>query len=171
MKLHEQSIEQLHGLFGLLDEKGTLTKSSYGNNKVFLERCIRKPLEELASNEEVQKELAFLVDEESGSYGYKARYRGKSIVALEFLFEWKQKSDNKGEAQERAKLAAETVPDNPMLLLAKEAFNIVLSYPVNGELTEHHKLAIESVRMGIITMPEDMQFDSVFYHRMELMEP
>ena len=57
-----------------------------------------------------------------------------------------------------------------MLLLAKEAFNIVLSYPVNGELTEQHKLAIESVRMGIITMPSDMQFDSVFYHRMDLME-
>ncbi|MFA0464661.1 RepB family plasmid replication initiator protein, partial [Vibrio sp. 10N.261.45.F1] len=59
---------------------------------------------------------------------------------------------------------------NPMLKLAKEAFNIVLSYPVNGELSKHHKLAIESVRMGIIVMPADMQFDSIFYHRLELME-
>lgn len=170
MKLHEQSIEQLHGLFGLLDEQGKLTKSSYGNNKVFMERCIRKPIEELSHNEEVRKELGFLVDEESGSYGYKARYRGKSIVALEFLFQWKQKSDNKAEALERARLAEEPTPDNPMLQLAKEAFNIVLSYPVNGELSEHHKLAIESVKMGIIVMPADMQFDSIFYHRLELME-
>lgn len=170
MKLHEQSIEQLHGLFGLLDEKGKLTKSSYSNNKVFLERCIRKPIEELSSSEEVKKELAFLVDADSGSYGYKARYRGKAIVALEFLFQWKQKSDNKAEALERSKLADEHVPDNPMLLLAKEAFNIVLSYPVNGTLNDHHKLAIESVKMGIIAMPADMQFDTSFYHRLEMMK-
>lgn len=170
MILHEQTIEQLHGLFGLLDEKGKLTKSSYSNNKVFLERCIRKPIEELSSSEEVKKELGFLVDPDSGSYGYKARYRGKTIVALEFLFQWKQKSDNKAEAIERSKLAEEKVPDNPMLMLAKEAFNIVLSYPVNGELTAHHRLAIESVKMGIISMPADMLFDATFYHRLELMK-
>ena len=67
-------------------------------------------------------------------------------------------------------MAEEKVPDNPMLLLAKEAFNIVLSYPVNGELTDHHLLAIESVKMGIISMPADMQFDAMFYHRLDLMK-
>ncbi|MFM2588206.1 replication initiation protein [Vibrio sp. TBV020] len=167
-KLHPQSIKQLHGLFGLLDERGVLAKSSYGNNKVFIERCIRNPINEMSRCTDIQKELEFLIDEKTGCYGYRPIYSGKKIVQLEFLFRWKS-SDNKGEAALRKQLENETVPDNPMLVLAKSAYEVVMTYPVKGELTAHQELALKAVLEGIVTLPNDMPIDATFKARLQTM--
>ncbi|RJX68697.1 replication initiation protein [Vibrio sinensis] len=168
-KLHPQSITQLHGLFGLLDERGKLSKKSYTNNKVFIERCIRKPITEMMQCPEIFSELEFLIDEKSGSYGYRPIQRGRKIIQLEFLFRWKV-SDNKGEAAYRKKLEEELVPDNPMLILAKDAYHVVMSYPLKGELTAHQALALKTVLEGILLLPEDMPFNSSFMARLKKMD-
>lgn len=87
--LHPQSIKQLHGLLGLLDVNGKLTAKSYQQNKFFLERCIRRPIQEMAHCPEVQKELDILVDEKTGNLGFSPIYEGKKIIALKFLYRWK----------------------------------------------------------------------------------
>ncbi len=164
-KLHQQSIESLHGLYGLLDEKGKLLKKSYGQNKVFIERCIKKPIEEMANSTDVLKELRFVVDEETGNLGFKPIYHGKKIIAIEFLYQWVS-SNNQAEKQAREALGQETVPDNPMLVLAREAYQIVMAYPLEGELTDKHKLALQAVSMGIVALPEDMPMDDIFSHKL-----
>ena len=92
--LHPQSIEKLHAMMGLLDSDGKLTSKSYNQNKFFLERCIRRPLHEMMSCDILKEELSILVDEETGNFGFKPIKKGKKIIALKFLFSWK---DNKNE--------------------------------------------------------------------------
>lgn len=160
-KLHQQPITSLHGIYGLLDQKGKLLKKSYSQNKVFIDRCIKKPIEEMRNSIDVMKELEFIIDQESGNMGFRSILQGKKIVAIEFLYRWKS-SDNRAEKKERESLADELVPNNPMLVLAREAYQIVMAYPSNSGLTDKHLLAIQSVDMGIISMPEDMPFDDDF---------
>ncbi len=160
-KLHPQSMSQLHGLFGLLDEKGKLLKRSYAQNKVFIERCIKKPIEEMSRSPDVMAELQFSRDDVSGNLGFAPVMRGRKIVSVEFLYHWR-KSDQKALDVEQQKLLNEPPPDNPMLTLACEAWKIVMSFPHSGKLNERHTLAIQSVKMGIITMPADMPMDHIF---------
>lgn len=110
---------------------------------------------------DVMKELEFITDQESGNMGFRSILQGKKIVAIEFLYRWKS-SDNRAEKKEREALADELVPNNPMLVLAREAYQIVMAYPSSSGLTDKHLLAIQSVDMGIISMPEDMPFDDDF---------
>lgn len=166
-QLHPQRIETLHGLYGLLDEKGKLLKKSYGQNKVFIERCIKKPIEEMSQCEEVRRELEFLLDEKTGNFGFAPVMNGRRIVAVEFLYRWRS-SDNRAEKEAREKLAQETVPDNPMLSLAREAYQIVMAWPLEGKLNEKHLLAIQSVEMGIITLPEDMPLNEEFMNKAQM---
>lgn len=167
-KLHPQSIESLHGIYGLLDEKGKLFKKSYVQNKVFIERCIKKPIEEMANSADVLKELRFLVDEETGNLGFKSIYQGKRIVAIAFLYRWIG-SNNRAEKLAREALGEETVPENPMLLLAREAYQIVMAFPLEGYLNDKHLLAIQAVEMGIIELPEDMPMDEIFKQKLNKM--
>lgn len=160
-QLHPQKMDALHALYGLFDEKGALLKTSYGQNKVFIDRCIKKPILEMTKCVEVCKDLEFLVDDKTGNLGFAPVMQGKRIVAIEFLYRWK-KPVNQAEQQTRAELEQETVPDNPMLMLAREAYQIVMAFPLEGRLNEKHMLAIQSVEMGIITLPEDMPFDDAF---------
>jgi len=159
--LHPQRIESLHALYGLLDEKGKLLKKSYSQNKVFIERCIKKPIEEMAKCLEVSKDLEFLIDEKSGNLGFAPVMQGRRIIAIEFLYRWKI-NDNQAEKLARAELEQETVPDNPMLQLVREAYQIVMVHPLEGNLNEKHLLALQSVEMGIIALPEDIVFDDAF---------
>ncbi|GEM77605.1 replication initiation protein [Vibrio sagamiensis] len=159
--LHPQSIETLHGLYGLLDEKGKLLKTSYGQNKVFIDRCIKKPIKEMMECIEVSKELEFYTDAESGNVGFAPVMRGRRMVAIQFLYRWKT-NIGKAELEARKALEQEEVPDNPMLILAREAWHIVMSWPIKGSLNEKHDLALQSVELGIITMPSDMPLDATF---------
>lgn len=163
--LHPQSIETLHGLYGLLDEKGQLLKNSYRQNKVFIDRCIRKPIKEMMDCPEVSREIEFHTDAETGNVGFAPVMRGRRMVAIQFLYRW-QTDIGKAEKAERKALEQEPVPDNPMLVLAREAWEIVMAWPHKGQLNEKHNLALQSVELGIITMPEDMPLDSGFMARL-----
>ncbi|STO79480.1 RepB family plasmid replication initiator protein [Grimontia hollisae] len=103
--LHPQSIEELHGFFGLLNEKGELIKTSYANNKVFIDRCIRQPIEEIAKHD---PNIEFQISPE-GTFGYRTMKSGRKIAKVEFLYRWR-KPVNKEEQAERAKLAQEKAP-------------------------------------------------------------
>lgn len=166
-QLHPQKIDALHALYGLLDEKGKLLKTSYSQNKVFIDRCIKKPIDEMSKCVEVSKDLEFLIDPKTGNVGFAPVMQGKRIIAIEFLYRWKM-SDNQAEKLERAALAQEAVPDNPMLILAREAYQIVMAHPLKGNLNEKHLLAIQSVEMGIISLPEDMPFNDDFKAKLNL---
>ncbi|WP_434363058.1 replication initiation protein (plasmid) [Parasalinivibrio latis] len=110
--LHPQTIEELHGFFGLLNEKGQLIKTSFANNKVFIDRCIRQPIEEIAKHD---PHIEFLVSEE-GTYGYKAIKSGRRIAKVEFLYRWRRPV-NKEEEAERQKLAGEKSPNDKAELI------------------------------------------------------
>lgn len=87
--MHIQKINELKGIFGLLDESGKLKKdkSSFKNNSVFMKRCIRDSIEELSTNTNTRKELLFL-DSNKGEKGYELVKQGRSIVGIKFLYRW-----------------------------------------------------------------------------------
>lgn len=88
-----QNIEDLKGLFGILDEKGKLksNKNSFKNNSVFLKRCVRDSIEEIAINLQTRKELLFFTSE-NGELGYRVQKRGRRIISIEFLYRWLESS-------------------------------------------------------------------------------
>ncbi|GAD91212.1 hypothetical protein VHA01S_074_00030 [Vibrio halioticoli NBRC 102217] len=88
----KRSLVELKGLFGLLDEKGKLRsdKTSFANNGVFLQRCIRESIHELMANPSTNKELVFY-EGPSGNLGYEPFKHGRSIAAIEFKVRWVKK--------------------------------------------------------------------------------
>lgn len=92
-EMHMQQIEDLKGVFGLLDESGKLKKdkASFKNNSVFMKRCIRESIKELTEHPQINKELLFL-ESEKGDKGFEIIKKGKSIVAIRFLFRWLKKA-------------------------------------------------------------------------------
>ncbi|PMH44885.1 RepB family plasmid replication initiator protein [Vibrio sp. 10N.286.49.B3] len=89
-----RSIEELQGLFGLLTESGKLKsdKTSFRNNGVFLQRCIRDSIQELMEHPQTSKELVFF-EGSSGAIGYEPVKNGRTIVALEFKVRWISKKN------------------------------------------------------------------------------
>lgn len=96
-EMKAQSIDDLKGVFGLLDEKGKLKKDkkSFANNSTFMKRCIRNSIEELSNNSKIKKELLFL-ENSKGDLGYELIKKGRSITGIKFLFRW----INKGTVEE-----------------------------------------------------------------------
>ncbi|MDE1251562.1 replication initiation protein [Vibrio aestuarianus] len=88
-EMHAQKIEELKGVFGLLDESGKLKKdkSSFKNNSVFMKRCIRESIKELSEHPQINKELLFL-DSDKGDKGFELIKKGKTIIGIKFLFRW-----------------------------------------------------------------------------------
>lgn len=84
-----QNLEDLKGLFGILDEKGQLKtdKTSFKNNSVFMKRCIRDSIKEISNNPQTRKELLFLPSDK-GEQGYQLIKQGRKIVGIEFLYRW-----------------------------------------------------------------------------------
>jgi plasmid replication initiation protein len=89
-KLPVYTINELQGLFGLLDHKNKLKsdKSSFSNNSVFMQRCIRDSIIELNDNTQVKKELHFFKDTKSEQLGYEAIKQGRKYVGIKFLYKW-----------------------------------------------------------------------------------
>jgi plasmid replication initiation protein len=87
--MHPQSILDLKGYFGILDERGKLKadKISFKNNSVFMQRCIRESIQEIAKNRNTSKELQFLTSE-NGDLGFRLIKQGRRIVGIEFLCQW-----------------------------------------------------------------------------------
>lgn len=84
-KLRAQSLQDLYGQFGLLDENGNIKLKSYKLNKTFIQKCIKESIEDIIDKE---KSIVFHTCPKTGSLGYTAIKRGKEIVAIEFLFSW-----------------------------------------------------------------------------------
>lgn len=82
-------VEELKGLFGILDEHDRLKadKISFANTGVFMARCIRESIHELMENKNTKKELLFLPSD-SKTLGYKVKKIGNRIVEVEFLYQW-----------------------------------------------------------------------------------
>ncbi|EKO3663289.1 replication initiation protein [Vibrio metschnikovii] len=85
-ELHPQTIEDLHGFFGLLDKKGTLLKKTYAVNANFIKRIIKPAIQEIDDKE---PSICFLIDEKTGNYGFSYIKEGRKVVGLKFLFQWK----------------------------------------------------------------------------------
>ncbi len=87
--MHPQSIQDLKGYFGILDERGKLKadKTSFKNNSVFMQRCIRESILEISKNRNTHKELQFLTSE-TGDLGFRLIKQGRRIVGIEFLCQW-----------------------------------------------------------------------------------
>lgn len=96
-EVHYIYIDELKGLFGLLDESGRLkkNKSSFKNNGVFMKRCIRDSIEILRDHPIAQKEFLFL-ESDSNEMGYELKTQGKRISQIKFLIRWL----NKGTTEE-----------------------------------------------------------------------
>ena len=88
-EMHPQKLNDLKGVFGLLDEAGKLKKdkSSFKNNSVFMKRCIRNSIEELSKHPTIKKELLFL-ESSNGDKGFELIKKGNRIVEIKFLFRW-----------------------------------------------------------------------------------
>ena len=95
--MHYIAIDELKGLFGLLDESGRLkkNKSSFKNNGVFMKRCVRDSIEILRGHPIARKEFLFL-ESESNDIGYELKTQGKKISEIKFLIRWL----NKGTTEE-----------------------------------------------------------------------
>ncbi|EJV0278492.1 TPA: replication initiation protein [Vibrio parahaemolyticus] len=87
--IHKQSLDDLRGLFGILDERGRLKddKKSFKNNSVLINRCIKSSIEEISTNTKTKKEIIFL-DGHDGHKGFNLIKRGRTITGIEFLYKW-----------------------------------------------------------------------------------
>ncbi|MEY8252047.1 MAG: replication initiation protein [Colwellia sp.] len=83
------AINELKGLFGILDEQDKLKKdkSSFKNNSVFMKRCIRESITEIMNNTQTKKELLFFSSKEK-IQGYETTKKGNKIIAIKFLYRW-----------------------------------------------------------------------------------
>ncbi|ENI4488754.1 replication initiation protein [Vibrio fluvialis] len=88
-EMHQQKLDELKGVFGLLNEAGKLKKdkTSFKNNSVFMKRCIRESIKELSEHPQIRKELLFL-ESDSGEKGFEVIKKGRTITGIKFLFRW-----------------------------------------------------------------------------------
>ena len=95
VSIHPMSIDELKGLFGLLDESGKLKKdkTSFKSNNVFMKRCIRDSILELSTNDATRHEVAFQTSSK-GEKGFELIKKGNKIVSIKFLYQWKHTKQN-----------------------------------------------------------------------------
>lgn len=86
--LHAQTISDLHGFFGLCNQNGKLIKTTYSNTSVFISRIIKTAI---ASIDQNVPEIEFHLDNKTGNLGYSYVKKGRTIVAINFLFSWADK--------------------------------------------------------------------------------
>ena len=102
-KLKAQSIIELKGLFGILDESDKLKidKKSFSNTSVFMQRCIRESITELMENTNTKKDIMFLPGNDK-NFGFTTLKAGKRITSVEFLYHWIDKDAENGINQKYA---------------------------------------------------------------------
>ncbi len=88
-EMHPQNITELKGMFGLLNEAGKIRAdtASFKNNSVFIKRCIRQSINDLAKHPKIRKELLF-IENNKGELGFELIKKGRSIIGVKFLFHW-----------------------------------------------------------------------------------
>ena len=102
-ELHAQSIEELHGFFGLLDKQGKILKKTYAVNANFIKRIIKPAIQEI---DEKESRISFQIDEKTGNYGFSYVKDGRKVVGIKFLFKWTQ-SDRPAKTPEKGELKYE----------------------------------------------------------------
>ncbi|MDK9785133.1 RepB family plasmid replication initiator protein [Vibrio sp. B172a] len=145
-EMHQQKLDELKGVFGLLDEAGKLKKdkSSFKNNSVFMKRCIRESIKELTDHPQIRKELLFL-EGENGEKGFEVIKKGRTITGIKFMFRWIKLGTIEELNQHDAlktirKLELKRLQDSVMLTEA-ELEALAIAYRYIGK--EQHALKVE----------------------------
>ncbi|MDI4654250.1 MULTISPECIES: replication initiation protein [Pseudoalteromonas] len=150
-EMHFLKIDELKGLFGLLDVKGKLkeNKSSFSNNGVFMQRCIRDSIEKLMAHPIAKKEFLFLKSP-NGEIGYELRTQGKRISEIKFLVRWLDKGTvdelNMHDALKTVKELISKQITTKEKLSRQELIKLMLAYRYLGQDDEADRveLAIQS---------------------------
>lgn len=127
-------LNDLYGLFGMLNEKGELKKSLYSRFSVFAKRVISPAIKEIES---IDSNIRFFFSSDKvPRYGYGVIKKGRSIEKVVFLYEWDSEEPEKEEAP----------LDSAKLIHAK----IVNKEPVtNEELSTLHDNLTELILDGM----------------------
>ncbi|HHC7201433.1 TPA: replication initiation protein [Vibrio parahaemolyticus] len=145
-EMHQQKLDELKGIFGLLDEAGKLKKdkSSFKNNSVFMKRCIRESIKELSENPQIRKELIFL-DSEAGDKGFEVIKKGRTIIGIKFLFRWVKLGTveelNQHDAMKTIRVLELKRLQNNVRLTEMELEALAVAYRYVGK--EQHALKVE----------------------------
>ncbi|MEZ9863890.1 replication initiation protein [Vibrio breoganii] len=143
--LNEQSLDDLKGYFGLLDEKGRLHKNkrSYAKNSVFMSRCIRDSIDYLAEHPEIKKELLFFKGSQ-GNFGFEVVKKGRTISGIKFLFRWIGSGTvdelNQNDALKRIKKLELKRLQNGVRLTISELKELATAYSYCGETDKSLKI-------------------------------
>lgn len=145
-EMHTQKLNELKGVFGLLDEAGKLKKdkSSFKNNSVFMKRCIRESIKELSEHPQISKELLFL-ESDQGEKGFEVVKKGRTITGIKFLFRWLKLGTidelNQHEALKTIKELELKRLQNQVRLTENELEALAIAYRYVGK--EQHALKVE----------------------------
>lgn len=131
-----RTLHDLYGLFGLLDKKGELKKTSFSKSSLFINRVIKPAIKEI---EKVDPRIKFYSDASSPqNYGFRTAKSGRKITKLEFLYYWENNTeeqilDDELTPLERATvihckiLADEEVTQEELELLKSQLMEFVLA--------------------------------------------
>ncbi|MGR5287186.1 replication initiation protein [Vibrio maritimus] len=86
-------IEDLKGLFGLHDASGKIKsgKSSFANNSVFIDRCIKASIKGIKEDSETNREIMFFDSKDGKTHGYEVYREGRKLSKIKFLYRWVEK--------------------------------------------------------------------------------
>lgn len=88
-KIPKTSLDDLKGLFGLVDEKGNIRENckSFKRNTIFIKRFVIESIAELENNPLTKNKLLFHTSDK-GEYGYKLYKTSHKYTHIEFLYSW-----------------------------------------------------------------------------------
>lgn len=141
MTLHPQTLQELHGLFGLVDENGNLKKKTYGVTANFISRIIKPAIQEINA---IDNNISFVIDEKSGNTGFSYDKSGRKIIGLKFLFEWKQ--------TERSKMNKVEFTYEDAINVYKDLMSGIECLPSEGELEN------TMIYIGIMAIDKELDF-------------
>lgn len=86
-ELHEQTLDELYGIFGLLGSDGKLKSKSYARTNNFIKTFIKDSITEIINYD---SEIEFFKSPTSQHFGFQPIRKSGKIVAIKFLFEWRK---------------------------------------------------------------------------------
>lgn len=106
IRFTKYNVDELKGLFGLLDTTGKIksNRKSFSDISVFIRRCVKDSINEISTNKQTKDEIEFLVDEDTKTKGYRTLKKNRKIIGIEFLYKWHKKKE----------IIITSVPDEPL---------------------------------------------------------